>query len=275
VTCYNCGSTNSAPYAEENGYSLVKCSGCGLLFVDNPPNPVDIADAARNGRHHGDRDLQVTGRFHASKVPRYAVILRDLFGGDLRSLRSWLDVGCGHGELMMAILELSEGSTCVRGMEPNVRKVTSARSRNLDVSAFDLTSHEAKYDVVSMLDVYSHLPNPPKFISLLTRLLKPQGELLIQTGDAAGFAAEEQLLPFGLPDHLSFASEKIVVDILKRQGFEILCVRKYSYLNRDWISVAKEVLKLFLPNYRSRLRCYFNWDRYARTNMFIRARLVR
>ena len=33
--------------------------------------------------------------------------------------------------------------------------------------------------------------------------------------------------PFYLPDHLSFASESIIIRILERLGFEILSVKKY------------------------------------------------
>ena len=273
AVCYNCGSGHSAFYAEENGFSLVKCSGCGLLFVENPPEAHEIAAAVRDGTYPGQRPLDVTGRFSRSAMRRYVAMLQDVFAGDLANKRTWLDVGCGHGEFVQALHDFSSGTIAVRGTEPNIHKVASARKRGLNVSDFDIASHYGKYDVVSMLDVYSHLPNPPSFIESLKRVLNPLGEILVQTGDAAGFSAADQFRPFGLPDHLSFASEEIVVSILKRLGFEIVQVRRYSYLHRDPVSIAKEIAKLFLPHYKSRLRFYFNWAKYSRTNMFIRARL--
>ncbi len=273
AVCYNCGSGRHASYAEENGFSLVKCGECGLLFVENPPEVHQIADAVREGRHRGNRELKVTGRFDSAAIPAYIAVLEDVFGVDLASKRTWLDVGCGHGEFVKVIDDMSSGAIAVRGMEPNVHKVESAQKRGLNVSSFAIASHEEKYDVVSMLDVYSHLPDPPSFIKSLKQLLNARGEILLQTGDAANFSARDQFRPFGLPDHLSFASEEIVVSILERLDFEIVNVRKYSYLRRDPKSIAKEIVKLFLPNYNSRLRFYFNWEKYCRTNMFIRARL--
>jgi len=200
-------------------------------------------------------------------------MLQEVFGGDLVTKRTWLDVGCGHGEFVKAVHAVSLGAIAVRGTDPNIRKVESARKRGLNVSHFDIASHHEKYDVVSMLDVYSHLPDPPSFIESLKKLLNPAGEILLQTGDAANFSAKDQFRPFGLPDHLSFASEEIVVSILRRLGFHIVGVRKYSYLYRDPKSIFKEIVKVFLPNYSSRLRFYFHWEKYSRTNMFIRARL--
>jgi len=275
ASCYACGATGRSPYATENGFSLVKCNDCGLLYVVDPPALESIAAATREGRHHGEEaDLDVTGRFNPSAVPRYHEPLAALFGPELATKHSWLDVGCGHGEFITALGQVTAGRLAVRGVEPNVHKVASSRARGLDVSAFDISTHPGRYDVVSMLDVYSHLPDPPAFLATLKGLLDPAGELVIQTGDAADLEAKDQLRPFGLPNHLSFASETILRSMLGRLGFSVVSVWKGSYLRRDPVSVAKEVVKFFVPGYRSRIRHHLDWERSSRTNMFIRAKLA-
>jgi 2-polyprenyl-3-methyl-5-hydroxy-6-metoxy-1,4-benzoquinol methylase len=253
MRCYHCKALHSTPYAEENGYALVKCGGCGLLYVTNPPTDNDVGD---------------TSRFNRASIPRYRTMLTDLFNGELAHKKTWLDVGCGHGEFVQTIGEI--GIT-VRGVEPNVHKVKAAQSRGLNVAAFDITTHDGRYDVISLMDVYSHLPNPPAFLCALKRLLTPNGELLIQTGDAADLPLSDQFRPFGLPDHLSFASEAIVRQMLTTLGFQIVTVRKYSYLYRDPVSITKEVVKAFLPHRTSKLRFYLRGS--PQTNMVVRARL--
>ena len=130
-----------------------------------------------------------------------------------------------------------------------------------------------KYDAISLLNVYSHLPNPPAFLELLKGCLNPGGELIIETGDTANLSSKEHYRPFYLPDHLSFASEQIVLDIMKRLGFEILAVKKYPYVRLSPKGIAREIVKAILPRYDSRIRYFANWKRYSQTDMFIRAKL--
>jgi SAM-dependent methyltransferase len=274
-SCYNCASGEHTPYAEENGFELVKCAECGLLFVRNPPDPDQISEAHKQGTHQGEYELEVTGEFRPRLIPRYTRVLDDLFEGDLGHIRSWLEVGCGHGEFLLSLRKYSGGSIRLTGTEPNLRKQASARERNLDVGYFEIDSHPGRYDAISLLNVYSHLPDPPTFLRSLRALLNPGGELLVQTGDTAELSANDHYRPFSLPDHLSFASERIVTGILKRLGFEIVVVKKYPFVPFSVAGVAKEVAKVFVPGYQSRLRYYLKWSMYAETDMFIRARLPR
>jgi SAM-dependent methyltransferase len=268
--CYYCGSDHNTFFAEENGFSLVKCDSCGLLFMENLPEHAEIMEAHKQGKHSGVKELDVTGRFSPVKISQYLEVLKDLYSGDVDRINTWLDVGCGHGEFMVAVEKYSSGKIAVKGTEPNISKQESARTRGLDVSYFDIATHEGKYDVVSMLNVYSHLPDPPAFIQELKRLLNPNGELILETGDTASLPVKDHYRPFYLPDHISFASEKIVVGILEQQNFEILEIRKYPFMRRDLRSIAKELIKVFLPQYKSKLMYCFS--KY-RTDMFIRARL--
>jgi SAM-dependent methyltransferase len=272
-TCYNCGSEQNTFYLQENSFTLVKCTGCGLLFVSDRPAEGTIREAVAAGLHHGNEDLDVTVRFNRDAIARYRTVLRDIYGADVQNFRSWLDVGCGYGEFLLSLQHATGGQIALKGHEPNRRKQAAARRRGLDVSDFDLATHPGHYDSVSLLNVYSHLAEPVKFLTLVRQLLNPGGELLLETGDSADFSPDEIMRPLGLPDHLSFASERILSNILTRLGFQILCVRKYPYLYRDAKTIAKEAIKLVLPGFHSSIRYYRNWKRYSQTNMYIRARL--
>lgn len=271
TNCYFCGSEQHTFYAEENGFHLVKCGVCGLLFIDDRPNDSEISQAAKQGIHGGLNSFDVTGGFEPAKIAIYLKVLEDLFNADLGNKKSWLDVGCGHGEFMIAVQKYGSDKVIVRGTEPNVRKQESARKKGLNVNYFEIESHEDKYDIISMLNVYSHLPDPPSFLNLLKKILNPHGELVLETGDTAGLSAKDHFRPFYLPDHLSFASEDIMVGILKRLDFEILSIRKYPLMRFNLDRIVKELIKAILPNYQSKLRYYRRI--YSQTDMFIRARL--
>lgn len=78
--------------------------------------------------------------------------------------------------------------------------------------------------------------------------------------------------PFYLPDHLRFASENIVCDLLDRLGFEILAVRKYPFVRPTFASFARESVKLFWPGKVSKLRYVIQHRQYI-TDMYVFARL--
>lgn len=271
--CYICGSAQNTFYAEENGFHLVKCNECGLLFVIDRPADGDISQAHEQGLHRGDQSFSATGSYKLERVNWYKKVLVDLYGKKGLSQEKWLDVGCGHGEFMEAVQSLNSHMS-VKGTEPNFEKQVSARSRGLDVSYFDLQDHNEKYDVVSLLNVFSHLPDPPSFIDSITRILKPNGELIIETGDSAKLIPDDHYRPFYLPDHLSFASQEIVVSLLNSYGFEILKIKKYPHpkYRFDCIRIIKEFLKMLLLNKDSKFRQFLL---YSHTDMFIRARLSR
>ena len=115
--------------------------------------------------------------------------------------------------------------------------------------------------------------NPPEFLSCGRDLLKAGGELLIQTGDVAHFTANEMYRPMLLPDHLSFASEEILSNILKRSGFENISVIKYPVVPFKPIRGVKELVKLLHPGKVSMISCLL--DPKYNTDMYIRAKLIR
>lgn len=278
TTCYHCGSDANSPYANENGCQLVKCDGCGLLYVTPRPTQEEIDRAHQMGVHRGAIQIDMTGTLSLAKAKAYEPILKELFGDDLASReRRWLDVGCGHGELLMALDQTSGGKVAAKGVEPNERKQASAQKHGLDVTYFDLAQHDQRYDCVSLLNVYSHLTDPIEFLQMCGRLLTSGGELLLETGDTADLPADVHPRPFFLPDHLSFASEAIVRGVLQRAGFEVLAVAKYPAYSFGPKRYAKEIIKLLVPGKQSQLLEIPNQRRLVarqNTDMYLRARLV-
>ena len=272
VDCYNCGSKIHAFYASENGCNLVKCLGCGLLYVSPRPSPEEITQANKYGIHQGEKDLKVTKTFRKFKINKNIRVLQDIFGAELTlGEKKWLDIGCGYDEFIIALHTVSENHIKAKGLEPNIIKQNRAQKLGLDISYFDLDNHTTQYDFISLLNVYSHLQDPVTELSRWKHLLKDGGELLLETGDTANLESKDHYRPFNLPDHLSFASEEIVVSILKKAGFTIKDIKKYSPFHISPGLIAKEIIKIFWPTKISQLKYFFNG--YT-TDMYIRAKLV-
>jgi len=232
VSCYHCGSGQSDFWAEENGFTMVRCQGCGLLYVNPMPDEQEIGRAARTGLHQGQEKLDVTGQYGGdAKVENYVRVLRTVYGDDCFRGRKfkWLDIGCGYGEFMEALLRVAGPACDVRGSEPSETKSASARQRGLNVTFLDLEKVQERFDFISLLNVYSHLPNPAGILAGLKRLLSAGGELLIQTGDAANLEREDFPDKLYLPDHLSFGSEEIVRQVLGKAGFKVIATVRFHH----------------------------------------------
>lgn len=271
TSCYYCGGSSSRPFASENGFDLVECSGCGLLYVSPRPRENDIAEAVRQGLHPGN--LETNSRFYPPHLWEYRRVLRDLYGAELtQKNRTWLDVGCGHGEFLLTLTRMAGSHVTAAGSEPNEHKRASARARGLDVSFIPLEHHDRQYDCISLLNVYSHVPDPGAFLDLLRQRLAPGGELVLQTGDVTGLTPETLFRPLYLPDHLSFATEDIVTGLLRRKGFRIVQVRKYPAFPAcaTWMRIAMHLSLGRISRVKALVRNY-SVSRRLRTDMWIRA----
>lgn len=229
VPCPLCRGKRHEPWGWENGYACVRCASCGLLYVTPRPAAAYIDRAVQLGVHASEQvEMNVVGRRAGWKVPRFRKSLQGVMP-DLARERGplrWLDVGAGFGEFVEAVRSLApEGSTC-EGIEPMVRKAQDAQQRGLPVRAAMMEDVQERYDVISLIDVFSHIPDFHAFLRNIQRLLKPGGEILLKTGNAADLRYRSQFPgPLTLPDHLTFGGEPQVRRFLEEAGFEVVDVR--------------------------------------------------
>ncbi len=274
INCYNCGSSEYSLYDIENGYKYVKCNNCNLIYLNPRPLNGDISASHEIGEHRGNKLINVTGKYKKQKVTRYINILKNFYKKDELENKNWLDIGCGFGEFMEALISYTNSEIKINGSEPNKYKIHSCKSRELDVSFIDLDVWDEKYDFISLLNVYSHLPDPIEFLKKLKRFLSTNGELFIETGHSSHLPVKYHHKPYYAPDHLSFANKEIVESILQRLGFDIIKTEVYRVENFPRIIDIKGNLKQLA---RIFLRRGGSWSnllaKHPNRDMFIRARL--
>ena len=276
VDCYNCKSSNKEFYDSENGHNLVKCIGCGLLYLNPRPGIEDINEASKSGLHKGDNLLRKdAGNFKEPLKEIYLSRLNDFNYAIMFSQKkkyTWLDIGCGHGEFVETLSNFGGEYIDIVGLEPNTRKLERGIERGLDIKFFDLTTHQEKYDVISALNIYSHLPNPPEDIARWCEMLNEGGELLLRTGDSAQLPAKYHYKPYSLPDHFSFTSKKLLIELLESLGMKVIQVENYrlgQYPKFGPLELLKQIGRFFLPGCVSTFKFF---PKYPDTDMWIRAK---
>lgn len=245
IDCPFCGKNESQFWAVENGYTMVKCSPCGLVYLNPRPVLATISEAAKTGLHETDSGKRdVVGSFDDKKVDGYRQRILELYPNEELKNKDirWLDVGCGFGEMLLGLKAITGSGSILEGIEPCNPKVEDAQKRGLNVTSRYLNELEDKYDIISMFNVFSHLPNPEEFIDNLKQLLKPQGEIVLITGNLADIPPETYFESFSLPNHLVFAGERHVLEIFERVGFEVVKVNRYPH----WLPRKSDLS--FLPD---------------------------
>lgn len=269
--CVLCGGLSSTPWGSENGYDAVRCTDCGLVYLSPWPDLSDRARALEFGEHPGQRMLKTNARYRADAIRRYTRVLDDVFGRNYFLDREvhWLDIGCGYGEFIETLARSVATPSTLRGSEPNRIKQESAQRRGLDVRFYELSDLADSYTHISLLNVFSHLPDPAAFLGEAAGKLRAGGEILLQTGNGGDVSRRDFPGMLGFPDHLIFGGRHSLEVLFDRIGMTILSVSEYRVPALTPINVAKDLAKRVLRKDHNPVR----W-RGPYRDIWVRARLA-
>jgi len=212
--CFICDtSTNVKHYARVEAQDYVRCSHCGLIFIDTIKPPDKLYHAYDGGRLKAWRRKLVAplrGFTHvrnfdksmarAQRIFDFVVSLNHIASqtGSLRYAESsWLDIGCNKGFLLAAA---AAHDWQVYGVElvPELMKPFQKKFKQFANNIFSQrfidvqTQFDANtFDVISAIDVIEHFEEPRRDMSGIYRILKPDGLFVAQTPDGSAKQADE------------------------------------------------------------------------------------
>jgi SAM-dependent methyltransferase len=207
------------------GYPILRCKECGLGATDT------------GGRFDAESYYN-EGYFHGAYVDGYSnytsseAVLRAEFRKLLRRCRKLgprhgrlLEIGCAYGYLLE---EAVEWYSCT-GLELCPEAVASCRRRGLDVAEGQLTQEfvegAGSFDVIAMLDVIEHLPEPAETLARAAAATRPGGLLVITTGDWNSLLSRVLGSRWRLmtpPQHLYFFSRRTLIRLVEKAGFTVV-----------------------------------------------------
>jgi SAM-dependent methyltransferase len=188
LACPACARTTAhRKLYEKNSCDILQCIECGLGRAECHSFDVRsyyTEDYFSGGRPDGYADYlgsEPVLRREFARTVRFIRRLRD--GGRL------LEIGCAYG----FFLDEAQCFYNVAGVEIADTAVASCRARGLPVIkgvAEESTLGElGLFDVIVLLDVIEHLPDPGSTLALCRQHLRPGGIIVISTGDFASFYA--------------------------------------------------------------------------------------
>jgi colanic acid biosynthesis glycosyl transferase WcaI len=228
--CPICGPVSSSLFQMENGFRIVRCDGCGLLYVNPRLSREELAEHFREEYIADDERAETNfTSFREASLRRECLRLRELLprGGRL------VDVGAASGAFLTCFDGYEEWN--VEGIEPSRYAAQYAREK------FGLTVHQgflrdrryhaASFDVVTCLDTFSYIPDPNGELAEIRRILKPGGFLAVEIPGLrfrllknTGIAAR---ILYGAPSrldpdlHLYYYSGETLSRLVGKHGFSL------------------------------------------------------
>src|SRR5208337_4319953 len=201
-----CGNTDLDAYSED----YLKCAACETLVARQIPHP-DIARVTDDendfyGREYWfsrqEKDLgyvNITVRAKADLPERCLYWLRTLLKYKLPPGDA-LELGCSHGGFT-ALLRMAGFEAT--GLEISPWVVDYARNTfGIPVLLGPLEDQQIEpcsLDVIAMMDVLEHFPDPVTTLGHCLKLLRPDGVMLLQTPRYPEFVTYDRLLEKNIP----------------------------------------------------------------------------
>lgn len=263
LTCNLCGHAEFLPLICKEGFDVVRCEHCELVFVANPPEATELARMySFDAGYHAKLEVDpISNAFHAREATlNLRVLQRHARSGRL------LDIGCSTGLFLKAASEVGWPG---QGLEYSPDSSRVAREvHDLDVKTgalADDTYPPSSFDVVTLWDVIEHLPDPSGTLKLIARILTPGGLLVLKTPNVDGLYPFASLLlarRLGFwghaepPGHLYQFSPATLEKMAIQAGFQTVAVHHqripitYSFGRfQDWFRSLKWVVycAAFIP----------------------------
>ena len=223
--CNCCGSKSFSQFMQPKCYlteeklSAVKCNDCDFIFLSPRPDPKkgqDYFNKAYAG--HEDFNDHEYYRDHDKKLFQSKLKIEAIEKLNPKG-KKLLDVGAGQGHFMK---EARDRGWDVVGTELSIEARESAK-KLFDLSlleSFDGFA-ESTFDVITLWDVLEHVSDAKEILEEVSKLLKKDGILIIETVniDSVDFLVQKEKWHLWHVDHNYYFSMKSLRSFLEQFNY--------------------------------------------------------
>lgn len=195
----------------ESGRIFYRCAGCGYIF--SGPSERRLSGEEERSFFKGQWEQNPDG----GNVGCYPHILSLVQSCGIAPVKA-LDFGCGNGGLMRLL----------RANGIPAYGIDRVRVDN-DMRPFVFTDLAAlppmKFDLITAIEVFEHLPDPAAVLDSLLARLSPEGFLFITTALTNRAMAHIKYFPHWIyqkdPTHIGFFAERTMEFLARKNGLEL------------------------------------------------------
>lgn len=255
MTVYNkcpvCGSHRIQPVFKAKDYTvsqewfpIIACDDCTLRFTDMVPGEEEIGAYYKSDDYISHTETAkgfINSVYHSVRrrtLLQKKALIRQKTGKTTGNL---LDLGCGTGAFLQV---MQAAGWMVKGLEPDPGARAIAASRGIDVSAISAFFHlpQHSFDVITLWHVLEHVHQLHAYVEQFSKLLKPDGLLVIAVPNYTAADAEhyqENWAAYDVPRHLYHFSPAAMRRLMEQHGFTVEDTRP-MWFDSFYVSMLSE-----------------------------------
>jgi len=219
----SCEETKKLLFTKEH-YPILECTQCGHRFTEISDKENHLSKVYGDEYFFGGKDgypnylnkkdlLYEQGLTYARLISKYTT------PGKV------LDIGCAAGYILKGFEQ--SGWDC-HGIEPNDTMASYGREKlrlNIKTGSIETFESSKKFDLVNLIQVIGHVYDVDKTLENVTRILKPDGLVLIESWNRNSIAAQllgKQWHEYSPPSVVHWYSDKTLKLLFNYYGFEIV-----------------------------------------------------
>jgi len=232
---------------ENKSYSIFKCTFCNCEFLNPQPTKGEILkiyeEIYEQKKRSKVKARSIISRYLVKKrnesVKQKGISIDKLFFWPLiytflevilmckdltrNSSKSVLDVGCGDGSLLLLLKDVF-GYKDLMGIDFSKGAIEICRKKGLKATISDPSTIKEKFDLITLIHVLEHIPNPSIFVKTLSKLLKKDGTIIISLPNANSLGKvlfNQGWSGYNIPKHYVNYSKKGVINLFINEGMNL------------------------------------------------------
>lgn len=219
VQCNLCERDDTSLWVEKNGWRIVRCRGCGLIYTNPRPDDAELK-AYYAAEYFSDRSPEAD----PVRYQMYMIELEDI-ARTVPSTGRFLDVGCANG----IFLSLLPSSYEKHGLEFSAAAVAEGKKTyGLDLRSGMLSAAATvfpgqSFDIVHSRAVLEHMQNPKQDFLAANRILENNGWFIVSTTpnieSPCGMLYKDRFRLVMPQEHIYYFSPATLTKLLEMTGF--------------------------------------------------------
>jgi 2-polyprenyl-3-methyl-5-hydroxy-6-metoxy-1,4-benzoquinol methylase len=225
VNCNLCNSNEYKLFKEIDGYRLVKCRRCGLVYLNPRPTHQEINEEY-SAEYHIERLL----RQELKREEEIEVEINKNIGRAEEIVKQFgnkgklLDIGCGAGFFVACLKRYGWDITGIDVSEWASEFAREKLGLNVFTGSVEDVKINGQFDVITLYHILEHLPHPLQSLKRVSELLADDGVLVIKGPNLASFDRvwhSKNWRRYDLPFHLYHFTPQTYQMILEKAGFSV------------------------------------------------------